>query len=40
MLTHKGTKREFFKDVRGEFPDINEYAIIRNEWEEFKKSAE
>ncbi|MBQ6066153.1 MAG: GNAT family N-acetyltransferase [Clostridia bacterium] len=31
-LTHEGTQHEAFKDRDGEFLDLAEYAILRDEW--------
>ena len=31
-LTYEGTERGFFKDRNGEFLDIAEYSILREEW--------
>ena len=32
-MTLEGTKRQYFKSAGGEFLDINEYSILRSEWE-------
>ncbi len=32
-LTYEGTKREFFKDSKGEFHDMSFLGILRKDWE-------
>lgn len=39
MLTHKGTKREYFKTWTGEFLDISDWGILRSEWDSRKNKS-